>query len=71
VVSKREANQIILSGHPEVMSKMTLGDLERFVKRAKYHGATMDEVPSIRVDFKGAIRRITVTIENTPFNYAE
>lgn len=70
-MSKNEANKIILSGSPEVMGRMTLDDLTRFIVRARQHGAIGNEVPSIRVDFKGAIKRITVTIENTPFNYAE
>lgn len=70
-MSKREANKIILSGHPETMGRMTLQDLLKFVTRASNHGASLDEVPSIRVDFKGQIKRITVTIENTPFNYSE
>lgn len=68
---RSDHNQIILSGHPEVMDAMTLGDLVRFAERARSHGANMDEVPEIRVNFTGKIRRIRVTIENTPFNYSE
>ena len=69
--NKSEANQIILTGSPERMGAMTLDELVAFAERARMHGASMDEVPEIRVNFTGKIKRIRVTISNTPFNYAE
>lgn len=69
--NKKYGNQIILSGHPEVMNAMTLGDLVKFAERARLHGADMNEVPEIRVNFRGGIKRIRVVIDNVPFNYSE